>query len=379
MSGVAVADLFAGAGGLGLGVIAAGADLRVSVDLDPASCETLRLNARKQSGDVVEADVAQLSGAALRRLARVAKREPFVVVGGAPCQPFSKAAYWIESGQDARYRRARARGESAARPTPLSRPRLDKRRTLTDDFFRLVLASKADGFVFENVPSILHPRNKKAFLGLLAEVESRGYITTIERANAVAFGVPQKRERIFVLGMRRRTVEPPSATHSTTPDDDRGLLPMPTAGPALAPFATPRFHEPEEVIRGRWAAHLSEVPPGWNYKWHTAWAGHRTPTFVTETRYWHFLLKLHPDLPSWTVPAGPGPWTGPFHWDSRRLRTPEYAALQGFPREYTFSGSRRARIRQIGNAVPPQVGQAMIRSVLDAVEGLSSQHRRRAS
>jgi DNA (cytosine-5)-methyltransferase 1 len=81
-----------------------------------------------------------------------------------------------------------------------------------------------------------------------------------------------------------------------------------------------RFAEPEEVVAGRWAKQLREIPPGWNYKYLTAWAGHKNPLFDAETRFWHFLLKLHPDKPSWTVPANPGPWVGPFHWDSRRLR-----------------------------------------------------------
>jgi DNA (cytosine-5)-methyltransferase 1 len=135
-------------------------------------------------------------------------------------------------------------------------------------------------------------------------------------------------------------------------------------GDVLAPFAGEEWHEPEEVVHGKWARHLLEVPPGWNYKAHTAWGGHPNPTFVTETRFWNFLLKLSPDLPSWTIPANPGPWTGPFHWQSRRLRTPELAALQGFPSSYRFIGNRRERVRQIGNAAPPRLAQPMIREVL---------------
>ena len=121
------------------------------------------------------------------------------------------------------------------------------------------------------------------------------------------------------------------------------------------------------MISGRWADHLREVKPGMNYKWHTAWAGHPQPTFETETRYWNFLLKLDPALPSWTIPASPGPWTGPFHWSSRRLRTAELAALQTFPVGYSFAGPRRERVRQIGNAVPVLMGTAMIASVLESV------------
>ena len=72
------------------------------------------------------------------------------------------------------------------------------------------------------------------------------------------------------------------------------------------------------------------------------------------------MLKLHPDLPSWTVAAQPGPWVGPLHWNNRRLRVPEIAALQSFPNDYIFTGSRRSIQKQIGNAVPPLLGKGMV-------------------
>ena len=90
-----------------------------------------------------------------------------------------------------------------------------------------------------------------------------------------------------------------------------------------------------------------------NYKALTAWAGHPKPLFEAETRFWNFLLKLSPEMPSWTIASQPGPWTGPFHWENRRLTTDELAAIQGFPKGFQFFGSRRERVRQIGNAVPP--------------------------
>ena len=150
-----------------------------------------------------------------------------------------------------------------------------------------------------------------------------------------------------------------------TPSHDGERRPFVTAGQALRRVKAPP--EPEEVVQGRWAALLREMPPGSNYKVHTAWAGHPTPTFVTETRFWNFLLKLSPNLPAWTVPASPGPWTGPFHWEGRRLRTPELAALQGFPADYRVAGTRRERVRQMGNAVPPPLASAMVAAVIAAL------------
>jgi DNA (cytosine-5)-methyltransferase 1 len=232
-----------------------------------------------------------------------------------------------------------------------------------------VVEANADGFVFENVASLLAPRNRPMLDSFVAETHRAGFETTLIRANAVEFGVPQRRERVFVLGAKDSRPVAPTPTHTLKTEQFPDRRPATTAGPALAPFKSRRFFEPEEVVEGRWAEHLRTVPPGWNYKAHTAWGGHPNPTFVTETRFWNFLLKLSPDLASWTIPANPGPWTGPFHWDTRRLRTPELAALQGFPEGYMFTGSRRERVRQIGNAAPPPLAAPMIRSVVDCIEG----------
>lgn len=368
-SGIPVIDLFAGAGGLSLGAVDAGCEVLLSVDNDEVSCRTIEANPEFLGGSVECADVTELSGGDLRRLAGLGASDPLLIVGGAPCQPFSKAAYWVEAGDEAAYRRARAAGEEVVRPSPPEFARPDERRTLVEEFWRLVDEADADGFVFENVRSITHPRNKPVLEALEAAAHRRGYKTTFVAANAVDYGVPQRRQRVFLLGSRLGRPEGPEPTH-VAPEaaEQAGKLPHATAGPALAPYAGKGFFEPEEVVQGRWAEHLKTVPPGWNYKAHTAWGGHPNPTWETETRYWNFLLKLDPKLPSWTVNASPGPWTGPFHWKTRRLRTPELAALQTFPDGYEFQGSRRERVRQIGNAVPVLLAQRMVEAAVAALD-----------
>lgn len=367
-SGIPVIDLFAGAGGLSLGAADAGCEVRLSVDNDEVSCRTVEANPEFLGGEVECADVTELSGADLRRLAGLEDADPLLVVGGAPCQPFSKAAYWVEAGDEAAYRRARAAGGAAEKPPPLEFARPDDRRTLVEEFWRLVRESDADGFVFENVRSITHPRNKPVLEALERAARARGYKLRFVTANAAEYGVPQRRQRVFLLGSKLRKPEEPETTHAA-PEiaGERGKLPFEAAGPALSPFVSKKFFEPEEVVEGRWAEHLETVPPGWNYKAHTAWGGHPNPTWETETRYWNFLLKLSPDLPSWTINASPGPWTGPFHWKTRRLRTPEMAALQSFPDGYEFKGTRRERVRQIGNAVPVLLAQRMVEAAVAAL------------
>lgn len=367
MGHIPAIDLFAGAGGLGLGAAAAGAEVRLSVDFDGASCETLRANPAFVEGAVLQADVSALSGHDLRVVAGVSPSDPLLIIGGAPCQAFSKAAYWLEDGDEARYRRARATGNAAPKPTQGPRAP-DLRRDLVWQFWRLVKESRAQAFLFENVPSILHPRNRKYIDGLIRHAEEAGFHCRIVRANAVEYGVPQRRHRVFVVASRAGVPEVPVRTHG----DRRGaagLMTAVTAGEALRTISSATSTEPEELVTGRWAEHLAAVPPGWNYKFHTAWGGHLEPTFVAETRFWNFLLKLSPDLPSWTISANPGPWVGPFHWDSRRLRTAELAALQSFPPDYRFEGGRRDRVRQIGNAVPPRMAEAVVRTVLAAMTG----------
>lgn len=363
--GLPVIDLFAGAGGLSIGATHAGCDVRACVELDPIACRTLRANERYH-GAILEGDVAQITGLDLRTIAKLGPNDPLIVVGGAPCQPFSKAAYWVETGEESRYRRARAAGIAMDRPPAPTEARSDARRTLVEEFWRLIFESNADGFVFENVPSIKHPRNRPVLDGFRGAAEAAGYHVTQVTANAANYGVAQTRERVFLLGTKRGRPEAPRASHSVK--NEPGFKAAVTAGEALEAFAGPEYFEPEEVVSGRWAEHLRTVPPGGNYKAHTAWAGHPHPSFETETRFWNFLLKLSPERPSWTLAASPGPWTGPFHWTSRRLRTVEMAALQAFPEGYDFVGSRRDRVRQLGNAVPPLLAKRMIEAVLATVD-----------
>ncbi|MBM4296902.1 MAG: DNA cytosine methyltransferase [Deltaproteobacteria bacterium] len=366
MGAIKIVDLFAGAGGLSIGATAAGLEVGATVEIDPVACETLRANGRFH-GSVIESDVALLSGHSLRRAAGVTRRDRLIVIGGAPCQPFSKAAYWTDEGKEAAFRRKRARGIRAVRPDAPSEVRPDPRRNLVAEFWRLVESSDADGFLFENVASIKHPRNIDLYRALLRRAVSAGFEVTEVEANSVNYGVAQTRARVIVLGAKKRAPVAPLATHVFDTPRSANQKRAVTAGEALDGFDKKKYFEPEEIISGRWASHLSEIPPGWNYKALTAWAGHPRPTFEAETRFWNFLLKLSPSRPSWTLAASPGPWTGPFHWNSRRLRTSEMAALQGFPRGYKFAGSRRERVRQIGNAVPPPMAKAMVSAIAEAL------------
>ena len=335
-------SLFSGAGGLDVGSFLAGIPVAVSTDFEHDCIETLRQNELFENAILIEGDLHQIESSTLKDALDKSPYDKFIVIGGAPCQPFSKAGYWVGHGT--------RKGIN------------DPRATLVNEYLRVITDLHPDGFVFENVESLLHPTNKvivDAFIDIITEC---GYQYKIVRANALDYGVPQKRHRLFIIGTTGEFKDTaPRKTHCPAEEaKTAGLLPYVNVGEAIQGYDGPEYFEPEEVVTGTYATDLTEVPPGMNYKALTAWYGYPNPKFVAEKRFWSFLLKLSPNMPSWTITAQPGPWVGPFHWDNRRLRVPEVAAIQTFPKGYKFYGSRRSIQKQIGNAVPSLMGKAMI-------------------
>lgn len=342
---IVAVSLFSGAGGLDIASTLAGVPVVSSTDFDSDCIETLKLN-DLYFGDttIIPGDLHTIDSSIFKNVVKEkANDAKFIVIGGAPCQPFSKAGYWV--GNQSR------RGIN------------DPRANLVNEYLRVVTDLEPDGFVFENVESLLHPSHKIIVEKFIEIIEEAGYSYKIIKANALDYGVSQKRKRIFIIGTKGTfKSDIPDKTHGA-PDKIEGtsLRPYVNVGDAIRGFDGDEFFEPYEVVDGgTYAADLKEVPPGMNYKALTAWAGYPNPKFVADKRFWNFLLKLSPDLPSWTITAQPGPWVGPFHWDNRRLRVPEAAAIQSFPRGYKFHGSRRSIQKQIGNAVPPLMGKSMI-------------------
>lgn len=349
--GVVAISLFSGAGGLDVASFMADVPVVLSTDFDEDCIETLRLNPQYEKTEVLLGDLHEMSSEVFIERLRQFPTSKSIVIGGAPCQPFSKAGYWVSN--------QKRRGIN------------DPRARLIDEYLRVVVDAQPDGFVFENVESLLHPTNRVIVDQFLDIARENGYKCKVVRANALDYGVAQKRKRIFILGTKGNFKrEEPQKTHCP-PDQARttGLLPYVNAGEVIAGFEGEEYFEPEEVTEGgTYYEDLCEVPEGMNYKALTAWYGYENPKFVADKRFWSFLLKLSPDKPSWTITAQPGPWVGPFHWDNRRLRVPEIAAIQAFPKGYKFYGSRRSIQRQIGNAVPSLMGKAMIEFVKESLD-----------
>lgn len=349
---IVAVSLFSGAGGLDIASFMAGVPVVSSTDFDADCIMTLKSNESIfGKTKIIEGDLHSIGSSVFSDIVNQYNPGKFIVIGGAPCQPFSKAGYWV--GNDTR------KGIN------------DPRATLVDEYLRVVTDIQPDGFVFENVESLLHPTNRTIVDKFIEIIQESGYKYRIIRANALDYGVPQRRKRIFIIGTKGEFKrEEPIKTHGDPLKcAEMGLKPYASVGPFLEPFKGSEFFEEYEVTKGgTYHEDLCEVPPGMNYKALTAWAGYPNPKFVADKRFWSFLLKLSPDLPSWTITAQPGPWVGPFHWDNRRLRAPEAAAIQTFPREYKFYGNRRSVQKQIGNAVPCLMGKAMIEFLKESLE-----------
>jgi len=338
---VVALSIFSGCGGLDIGSHLAGVPVLACLDFDKDCIETLKVNKFFKNKKIFHEDITSFDIKKFKEILKINKYDKFILIGGPPCQPFSKAAYWIGNN---------------------TRKKDKDPRNMIGEYLKMIKKLKPDGFLFENVESLLHPSNKHVIPKIIKFVNSLGYHCKIMKVNALDFGVPQKRKRIFILGSKKEIKGEPNKTHcDKKKKKELKLKPYVTSGDAIKKFNKNKYFEKEEVTKnGTYYTDLVRVPRGKNYIALTKKPLGPHKKFKAGERFWNFLLKLTPNEPSWTIAAQPGPWVGPFHWTSRRLRVPEIAAIQTFPEKYIFNGNRRSIQKQIGNAVPPILGKKMI-------------------
>lgn len=335
-------SLFTGVGGLDFGFEAAGFRTAAAVEIDPHCIATLK---RNREWSLICQPIEEISSAEILRSAGLGRAEADILIGGPPCQPFSKSGFW-------------ATGESKRLEDP--------RANTLKQYFRVLREIKPRTFLLENVEGLGFRGKDEAMAFIRAELVAinrstrSNYQMSLAVINAADYGVPQLRRRVFIVGSRDgRVFQFPERTHSPTPAVD-GRLPYRTAWDALHNVETVRG--PELELKGKWAALLPSIPEGQNYLWHTD-RGEGEPLFGWRRRYWSFLLKLSKSEPAWTLQAQPGPATGPFHWANRKLSAHEMARLMTFPQGVELDGVLTVAQREIGNAVPSLLAEILARAI----------------
>ncbi len=360
--------MFSGAGGLDIGCEAAGFETLAVVESDRTAVETMLANRPRWlaglDDDVIFDDVVGLDPLELLARAGLEAGEADLLHGGPPCTPFSKSGYWLE------YKRAGA----------------DPKASLLDSYVEVLAAARPKAFLMENVYGLAYRNQNRPVLNrFLHRVREAGYVPDFRILLAADYGVPQLRQRLICVGMRGDVADGsewtfpwPQPTHAGPHETRKAwdvTLPVHRTAAEALEGLDENPSETEEIVTGTYAEELRAVPPGENYLWWTAHRGHPEPRFKWRSRYWSFLLKLHPERPSPTIQGQPGPWVGPFHWESRRLRVAELKRLMTFPDDFVVTGSRREQQLQLGNAVPPLLGRVIAENLAGELERLGAAER----
>ncbi|MDA7956643.1 MAG: DNA cytosine methyltransferase [Gammaproteobacteria bacterium] len=311
-----VVALFSGGGGLDLGFAAAGFDICFATDVDPFSCNTLRINQKKRKmypkHEVLEEDVSGLNAGAILKKSGLARGEVDVLIGGPPCQSFSVF------GQ----RKGLA----------------DTRGGMVWEFHRIVDKLRPRAFVFENVYGIQSVHGGRVLRELRNRLSCHGkYDLSVETYEMAEHGIPQWRKRVFIVGVLGGDAPPRLAKKY---GDDESCIPFNTAGQALANMPPPGEVLPNHRMRNHSAKIIKRYE--------------KMPFGQRDNRT--RINKLYPDKPSFTIVVGSdqGGGKGHVHPHEPREVTPrESARLQTFPDWWEFDGNVRHMIRQVGNAVPP--------------------------
>jgi DNA (cytosine-5)-methyltransferase 1 len=363
-------DLFSGAGGLGLGLERAGVHVVAAADSDPAALQTYAANLEALTWC---GDLSDPTGF-LRFLADRGVTKVDVVAGGPPCQPFSRAG-------SSKIRSLVAQG---------TRPADDERVDLWRSFTTVVDALDPKAILIENVPDMASWNDGSVLLGIMQSLNDRGYVTDARVLHAERYGVPQHRQRLFVVARRSgHFTWPRPLRHRVDLEEAIGDLPPIEAGhrELRTPYAEPAsdfqirarrgigdtdrntvFDHVCRAVRQDDAEAFSLLKPGQTYRdlpkhlkryrddifsdkyKRLAWDDVcRTITaHIARDGYWY----IHPD-------------------QTRTLSIREAARIQTFPDAFRFCGHPSVQLRQIGNAVPPALGAAVARRV---VASLASSH-----
>lgn len=328
-------SLFAGGGGLDIAFHNSGFEIVQMVELETKYIQTLQKNS--QSGKWLEGSQAICTD--IRDYYPDPNLKVDFIIGGPPCQTFSAAG-------------RRAAGVSGT---------TDARGTLFQEYVRILKLLQPQGFLFENVYGITGANRGEAWQKIQEAFREVGYSIYFRILDAADYGVPQHRERLFIIGLKQGKYLFPYPTHGFDSLDQR---PYYSAGQAVEGAD---ILDIEPGLGGRFGHLLDNIPPGLNYSFYTKEMGYPNPIFSWRSKFSDFLYKADPDTPVRTIKAQGGQYTGPFSWENRRFSISELKRLQTIPDDYEIVGNQQVIIEQIGNSVPPQLARILAISILDQV------------
>lgn len=346
-------DLFAGAGGLSSGALLSGINVRYAVELNPHACATFELN--HPNTKLLNKDVRKVKGEDFRGIGR---REQVAIFGGPPCQGFSTS-------------------------NQKNRNSDNKNNWLFREYLRLVGEVQPDWVVFENVKGLLETEQGYFLDAVLTGFKEAGYTTSHFILNSADYGVPQKRNRLFIVaslhGIGIIAPTPTTRKHVTVaqalrdlPDLENGDMPdekvySVAARTTYAKSMRGKLQACYNNLVTSNAPHIierySHIPQGGNWEDIPA----RLMKNYADASRCHtgIYRRLKEDEPS--VVIGNYRKNMLIHpWKDRGLSVREAARLQSFPDNFRFSGSIGFQQQQVGNAVPPLLSKVVFDSIVAA-------------
>lgn len=345
-NGLYAIDLFAGAGGLSLGLTTGGFTVVAAVDNDAIASTTYSRNIGQH---IIHAPIQDVSPEDLLRRAGLSSGEVTLLAGGPPCQGFS----------------VQRRGD-----------RNDPRNSLILQFIRFVEVIRPRFFLIENVAGLLSKHGKPFLNRVIEHTGNIGYVCHTATLDASEFGVPQVRKRAVIVGEYLLPGEMPkfkfpyavTSENKITVREAIGNLPSPPVDGTCHPEYANHFREAKlsklNLERIRYVPEgggRQHIPLHLQLKCHRENPGHRHLDVYGRMKW---------DSPSGTITARFDSFTrGRFaHPTEDRSITPrEGARLQTFPDTFIFEGNREEVARQIGNAVPPKLAECLAAAIIDAI------------
>ncbi|PMC41284.1 DNA cytosine methyltransferase [Lactobacillus iners] len=325
-------ELFAGAGGLALGLEKAGFEGLCFVEFNHEACETLRKN--RPNWNVIENDVANVDFSNY-------EGKIDLVSGGAPCQSFSYAGKRLGFG--------------------------DTRGTLFAQFARCVREVKPKMFMFENVKGMLSHDKGRTFKTITHEFERLGYEVIYKVLNAAYYGVGQKRQRLIVIGIRNDLKDKIKFEY---PQQDKKMTVLKDVLKNVPDSPYQPYSENKRKVMelvpagGCWVDLPEDVAKAYMGKSYYSGGGRRG-----------MARRIAWDEPCLTLTTSPSQkQTERCHPDETRPFTVrEYARIQKFPDEWKFCGNLTEQYKQIGNAVPVELARRVGLKIVKALEGIKGE------